>query len=224
MKVSRCVVLTLSALISIAGGCSEPTQPEEVPPPPTPVVPVNTAPKAFAGPDVLVPLPVSSWMLYGSATDAESNIESYSWRKISGPSSYSVESPESKQTQVANLEQGRYEFELTVTDKGGLIGKDTVGISVYEPRIPGANEFVFKNVEWHCPMGCTLKIDNFQQYIRDGTAIRVFLNRGDAAEWTEVKPEQYWVSGDRYVYGIYNDYLQIYTDDEIGAVDVKIIF
>ncbi|CAN5348922.1 hypothetical protein BH23GEM2_BH23GEM2_25990 [soil metagenome] len=47
MKVSRCVVLTLGVLISVASGCSEPTQPEGVstPPPaapPSPPSPLNT--------------------------------------------------------------------------------------------------------------------------------------------------------------------------------------
>ena len=41
MKFSPRVLLTLVALISVASGCSEPTQPESVRTPPAPVVPAN---------------------------------------------------------------------------------------------------------------------------------------------------------------------------------------
>jgi hypothetical protein len=237
MKVSRCVVLTLGALISIAGGCSEPTQPEIVPPPPpaappAPVVPVNTPPRVFAGYDVWVPLPANSSVLYGSAYDAESNIESYSWKKVSGPASYSIESPGSLQTKVVNLEEGTYQFELTVTDKGGLTGKATVRIVVYEPRTPGANEFLFKNLRYRCD-DCvpdflevfTYVIENFHAYVPAGTAFKVFLKVAGSTNWVEVpsaggEKVGYRINGDRFVIEIDWDYLPNLD----RPVDVKITF
>ena len=81
MKTLPRILLTLVALLSVASGCSDPpTQPEIVPPkppapPPAPVAPVNTAPRIDASPDLWVPLPTNSGVLYGSAYDAESNIK-----------------------------------------------------------------------------------------------------------------------------------------------------
>ncbi len=58
------------------------------------------------------------------------NIASYIWTKISGPASSNITNANAVQTQVSNLVQGFYQFELKVTDGGGLISKDTVTITV----------------------------------------------------------------------------------------------
>ena len=107
-------------------------------PPAPPPNPVHTAPKAYAGFDVMVPLPANSCFMYGYVKDAES----YAWRKISGPVSFNMDNPQSKTINITNLEKGIYEFELTVS-AGGLTGKDTVSIEVCDPRIAGVNEYVF---------------------------------------------------------------------------------
>ena len=62
--------------------------------------------------------------------DAENNVKSYSWTKISGPESYDIQSPVDSGPELFWLEEGEYEFELTVTDAEGLSGKDTVKVSV----------------------------------------------------------------------------------------------
>jgi hypothetical protein len=86
----------------------------------------------------------------------------------------------------------------------------------------GENEVIFNGLVWICPMGCTVSIENFGSYVPTGTAIRVFV--GNAAGWIEAKPQDKWVEGDRYLYQTHNSTLQIYGDDESGAVDVKITF
>ena len=60
----------------------------------------------------------------------DNNIIGYAWRKISGPSTVTTSDPVSVKLQVDNMVQGIYIFELTVTDAGGLTGKDTVQITV----------------------------------------------------------------------------------------------
>ena len=66
-------------------------------------------------------------MLDGSAsTDPDNNIVSYAWTKISGPSSFNIVNVNAVQTQVSNLTEGIYQFELKVTDAGGLIDRDTM--------------------------------------------------------------------------------------------------
>lgn len=91
----------------------------------------NHPPVANAGPDTSITLPVNSITLNGSgSTDPENNITSYTWTKISGPSSFNIKNVNALQALVTNLVQGVYQFELNVTDGGGLISKDTVEVIV----------------------------------------------------------------------------------------------
>jgi hypothetical protein len=150
-----------------------------------------------------------------------SEITSYAWRSIAGPGSYSLESPNSRFTKVTNLEQGLYKFELTVTDGGGLTGKDTVSVLVFNPRTVGANELIFKDLKWVCPLGCSVSVENFGGYVPDGTPIRVFVG---ADGWIEAHPVSEWMINDRFVYATDNDKLLIYTTNDLGTVDVKVNF
>jgi hypothetical protein len=218
-KFTTRTVLTLGLLISVAGGCNEttgPTQTVIVPPPPL-------IPQVSAGLDAWVPLPVNFVVLSGWASDAR-HVESYSWKKVSGPDSYSIESPGSLRTTVADLEKGTYEFELTVVyrDPSGdaLIAKDRVIIVVYDPRTQGANEFIFKNLRASCD-GCDLNfvdryhfvIENFHDYVPAGTAIKVFLKEvAGSTGWVKVpntggEDYVYRINGDRFVLEIDAYYL-----------------
>ncbi|HEX6849616.1 MAG TPA: DPP IV N-terminal domain-containing protein [Chitinophagaceae bacterium] len=92
--------------------------------------PNKNPPVANAGVDVNIFLPVNSVTLNGSASDADNNITSSLWTKISGPSSFSIANANALRTQVTNLVQGVYQFELKVTDKTRLVDKDTVQVTV----------------------------------------------------------------------------------------------
>jgi hypothetical protein len=74
------------------------------------------------------------------STDPDNNITSYLWTKIWGPSSFNIGNANAVQTQVTNLAQGVYQFELKVTDAGGLTDKDTMHVIVNpvssQPCIP----------------------------------------------------------------------------------------
>lgn len=101
--------------------------------------PTYRPPFAKAGPDLLVILPDNFTTLDGStSTDPENNISSYSWSKISGPVSFTIANPTAPQTQVTNLIEGSYKFELKVTDLGGLTSKDTIMVLVQQRVIIGA--------------------------------------------------------------------------------------
>lgn len=92
----------------------------------------NKPPVANAGPDQKIMLPTSSANLDGSKSgDPDNSISSYRWTKISGASSFDIADATAVQTEVKNLEQGQYEFELMVTDATGLSAKDTVLITVH---------------------------------------------------------------------------------------------
>ena len=94
------------------------------------VTPTNRPPVANAGADQTITLPTNTITLNGSAsTDPENNITAYAWTKISGPSS-NITNANATQTQVNNLIQGTYQFELKVTDGGGLFDKDTLQVTV----------------------------------------------------------------------------------------------
>ena len=87
----------------------------------------NRPPVANAGGDQVITLPINTLNIDGAAsTDPDNNITSYTWTKISGPSSFNIANTNSIQTQVTNLIEGIYLFELKVTDAGGLFSKDTL--------------------------------------------------------------------------------------------------
>jgi hypothetical protein len=58
----------------------------------------------------------------------------YKWRKISGPDKYKIVSPDSAVTNVTDLVEGVYKFELTVTNSLGLSSRDTMTLTVSAPN------------------------------------------------------------------------------------------
>lgn len=105
------------------------------------VVTTNHPPTANAGADQTITLPTNTVTLNGSSsTDLENNITVYAWTKILGPSSFNITNANTVQAQVTNLVQGVYQFELKVTDAGGLFSKDTAQLIVYPSSdAPDAN-------------------------------------------------------------------------------------
>ena len=100
--------------------------------------PTNHAPVANAGNDTTITSPANTANLDGSkSTDPDNNITIYQWTKINGPSSFNIGNANEVTTQVSNLLEGVYQFELTVTDAGGLFDKDTVQVTVNpQPSTP----------------------------------------------------------------------------------------
>ncbi len=97
------------------------------------VITTNHPPIANAGADQTITLPTNTINLDGSAsTDPENNITSYLWTKIAGPSIFNIVNSNAVQTQVTNLVQGVYQFELKVTDAGALFSKDIMQIIVQQ--------------------------------------------------------------------------------------------
>ncbi len=91
----------------------------------------NKPPTANAGPDQTITLPTDSILLDGSSSsDPDGMISSYLWTKISGPASFNVVKPTDSITKLKTLVVGTYQFELKVTDNGGLSAKDTMSIIV----------------------------------------------------------------------------------------------
>src|SRR4030095_13018803 len=94
----------------------------------------NRPPVANAGADTSIALPANSVTLDGSgSSDPDNNITTYTWTKISGSSSFNITNANAVQTQVADLVEGVYQFELKVTDASGLFSRDTMWITVIGP-------------------------------------------------------------------------------------------
>jgi hypothetical protein len=99
----------------------------------------NRPPVANAGPDQTITLPTNAVNLdASSSSDPDNNIVSYLWKKISGPASFTIANNTLVQMQITNLTEGIYQFELKVTDAGGLFDKDTIQIEV-KPEINQQN-------------------------------------------------------------------------------------
>jgi PKD domain/Galactose oxidase, central domain len=91
----------------------------------------NKPPIAEAGTDLAITLPKDSVLLDGgTSTDPDGTITFYKWAKIGGPVSANINKPDSSKTIIKNLVMGVYQFELTVTDNGGLSAKDRVQVTV----------------------------------------------------------------------------------------------
>jgi Uncharacterized protein conserved in bacteria len=91
----------------------------------------NKPPLPNAGPDQSITLPTDSVSLDGrQSSDPDGTISGYLWTKISGPVSFNIIKPSDSITLVKTLVAGKYLFELTVTDNGGLSAKDTMRVIV----------------------------------------------------------------------------------------------
>jgi lysophospholipase L1-like esterase/PKD repeat protein len=94
----------------------------------------NQLPIADAGNDATIFLPQTSVALGGNGSfDPNGIIETYKWRKISGPSQFTITDSNSVNTNINNLKVGVYEFRLTITDNEGGSTSDTVEITVINP-------------------------------------------------------------------------------------------
>ena len=97
----------------------------------------NQPPIAKAGADKTIKLPNDSTLLDGSAsTDPDGRITEWLWKKIAGPSSFSIKDTTASKTLVNKLVPGVYSFELKVVDNEGLFAKDTVKILVDSATAP----------------------------------------------------------------------------------------
>ncbi len=100
-----------------------------------PLPPANQLPKANAGPNQNISLPLNTVALKGTGTDTDGAVVSYSWTKFSGPAGGggAIQTPGAAQTTITGLLQGTYIFRLKVTDDRGGTATDDVQIKVNPP-------------------------------------------------------------------------------------------
>jgi len=87
-------------------------------------------PTAKAGKADTITLPVDSVELTGTGTGNGSKVVAYLWSQVSGPSTAIISDQGAPSTIVSGLIQGRYVFQLMVTDDKGLTGVDTTSVLV----------------------------------------------------------------------------------------------
>ena len=91
----------------------------------------NKTPIAKAGSDTSLVLPLDSMLLDGSNSyDPDGSIREYLWSKISGNAPFTIINSQTSKPLIKNLTAGVYQFELKVTDNGGLIAKDSIIVTV----------------------------------------------------------------------------------------------
>ena len=90
---------------------------------------VNQPPVVSTSKDTTLLLPVSVFKLYGTASDPDGSINTYSWAKQSGPFA-TLTGAETSVLTLSDLIAGTYVFRLTVTDNQGAAAFADVKITV----------------------------------------------------------------------------------------------
>lgn len=96
---------------------------------------MNKVPTADAGPAQSITLPTSTVTLTGTGADEDGDVVAYLWSQVSGPAASTIVNPGSASTAVNGLKEGRYVFQLMVTDDMGATGVDTTSVTVNPAQI-----------------------------------------------------------------------------------------
>ena len=94
---------------------------------PAPVTSVFTV---SAGPDVSVPLPISSVQIKGAATVQGETVASCKWKQVSGPNTANMTNSGTIAPSVSNLIAGSYVFEVDLTSTSGKSVSDQMKLTV----------------------------------------------------------------------------------------------
>lgn len=92
----------------------------------------NKPPRADAGPDKELTLPMDSTTLDGSKSSDDQKIISYLWEKTQGPDGVQLEKANTSVATVTGLQVGTYVFTLTVKDERNLQSQSSVNVIVKE--------------------------------------------------------------------------------------------
>jgi hypothetical protein len=191
--------------------------------------PDSTPPTAGAGFDVLVFLPADSCKINGWTAFHRRELESYKWRKISGPSSFKISNPDSLTISVNDLIKGVYEFELMVTDKMGLRDTDTVSVTVGQLA---TREIIFEKVSWDPDEqgilfgGSGLTLKNIYNYIPVGSVFKVYIMKIISVGWVEATGfRSSGLVDAQYTFSILDSNLYVSSkQEERNTVNIKIVY
>jgi hypothetical protein len=138
----------------------------------------NVAPVAKAGNDINITLPTNTITLNNAGSyDADGSIKGFSWTKISGPSQFTITSPNAASTSVNNLHAGGYIFRLTVTDDDGATASDDVMVVVAPEPVVTKPPVAVAGKDEKIPIGQATVLRGENSYAQ-GTSIRSY-------QWTK---------------------------------------
>lgn len=95
----------------------------------------NSPPVVNAGRDTTISLPTQSLTLEGSARDADGQVSSYRWAKVSGGSAR-MDGISSSTLKLNDLQPGTYVFRLTAADNDGASASDDATVTVKPAPAP----------------------------------------------------------------------------------------
>lgn len=94
----------------------------------------NSVPVANAGLSQTITLPTNMVTVNGTGADADGEVVAYLWSQVAGPKETIIVNPGSPSTQIKDLTEGVYTFQLMVTDDAGATGVDTMKVTVARPQ------------------------------------------------------------------------------------------
>jgi hypothetical protein len=146
----------------------------------------NQAPVARAGTDRIVDYPRNSVHLNAYGEDEHDSITNYLWRKITGPAGDALGSLDYGRVNITGLQEGIYEYELTVKDGMNFTGKDTVSVLVNGSK-PPTDSLVIAGLNVLCPFGCSAILEDFPFYIPSGRSLRkVAIRANSNSGWKQI--------------------------------------
>ncbi|HET9278181.1 MAG TPA: hypothetical protein VFN95_08330 [Flavitalea sp.] len=221
-----CGILVSVILINVSCGKEIPDIPRQpIPPPPFLLPSPNQTIWVDANMNITIELPLNFAILNGIAFGPGTNGASINWEKISGPASCLIENPDSLITKVANLENGIYQFGLTVTTTSGEISFDTMTLKVQDATSTNKQIF-FSNLNWSCPFGCSIVLGDILSYIPTNGQFSAYIKTDENQFWQLIVPDSIF-TGERYSYNISSGQLSVYEYTNFEATDhpeIKIVF
>ena len=205
-----------------------PIPPPTPPPPPPPPPPTPPPPYfiTFAGFDISIESTGDSALLIGKMNGGGvGNTFRYRWEKFNGPNGGIIQKPDSLRTVLKNLEPGVYTYVLRITDQAAVEDTDTITLVVNNPS-SAIRKISFLNVEWECPFGCGILLEEVDFYT-GSRPIEIFIRRDFSTIWEKVYDILSGVPG-RYFYETSTPpYIQIWEEPDVTVFDkpdIKIEF
>ncbi|KAM7136924.1 low-density lipoprotein receptor-related protein 11 isoform 1-T1 [Molossus nigricans] len=116
-------------------------------------------PLSKAGQDVVLRLPTDGLILDGRQSTDDHAIIHYEWTLLQGDPSVDMKVPQSGTLKLSHLQEGRYTFQLTVTDTAGQRNSDNVSVTVLPSAFStGGCLKVCSRYHFFCDNGCCIDI------------------------------------------------------------------
>ncbi|KAM6433380.1 low-density lipoprotein receptor-related protein 11 [Rhynochetos jubatus] len=116
-------------------------------------------PRCKAGQDIVLQSPVDWVLLDGRESSDDHGIVQYEWTLLQGDSSVEMKVPQAGTLKLSHMQEGRYIFQLTVTDTAGQRSSDNVSVAVL-PMVHSAVACVgvCSRYQFICDDGCCIDI------------------------------------------------------------------